>query len=596
MSSTNALIGFADIAEKDQLFLKNLIASENLSRKKIPAASTQKPKAKVKPDAPLHVRKAKLKPSSADYLKVLYTNADQLTTTKMTELRLRIQQEKPMIIAVCEVKPKNTLRRHDYAIPGYSLHPVNLDNSVGRGIAVYTHSSLDQSIVQIKSDLSFQEACLLEIKLRGGDLMLFGCFYRSPTTCATSDKNNTDLNRLLTSISKNNYSHRCTVGDFNFKDINWSTWSTPRNEESKEQRFIETARSCFFHQHNQENSRRRGNDAPSLIDLIFTDEAMQVSDVHHQSPLGRSDHDVIRFSFNCYLDYSKPQEKFIYSKADFVAMRNRLAEEGWCEDFITSAGNKSIEQLWESLKTMLMKMRSEFVPKKLCSSTPQWKDIGGFPIDQGTKNAIKEKQATHRQWIASQRRGDPVLARSRFRKASNKAKKLIRQCKRRYELSIAELSKTNPKLFFAHVRGRLKTKEGVAPLLEDPTNKSSMKFLDGEKANILQEQFSSVYTSEPDSEAPFMSRRTTATIDNILVTAEMVEEEISKTKIDKSCGPDEIHPKMLKELVSSIALPISILLNRTIQEGKIPQDWKTGSVPSTRRDQRVSLKITGPLV
>ena len=124
---------------------------------------------------------------------------------------------------------------------------------------------------------------------------------------------------------------------------------------------------------------------------------MQVSDVHHQSPLGRSDHDVIRFSFNCYLDYSKPQEKFIYSKADFVAMRNRLAEEGWCEDFITSAGNKSIEQLWESLKTMLMKMRSEFVPKKLCSSTPQWKDIGGFLIDQGTKNAIKEKQATHRQ-------------------------------------------------------------------------------------------------------------------------------------------------------------------------------------------------------
>ena len=62
VSSTNALIGFADIAEKDQFFLKNLIASENLSRKKIPAASTQKPKAKVKPDAPLQVCKVKLKP------------------------------------------------------------------------------------------------------------------------------------------------------------------------------------------------------------------------------------------------------------------------------------------------------------------------------------------------------------------------------------------------------------------------------------------------------------------------------------------------------------------------------------------------------
>ena len=116
--------------------------------------------------------------------------------------------------------------------------------------------------------MGFQEACLLEIKLRGGDLMLFGCVYRSPTTSATSDKNNEDLNRLLTSISKNNYSHRCIVGDFNFKDINWSTWSTPHNEERKEQKFIEMARDCFFHQQNQENSRRRGNDEPSLLDLI----------------------------------------------------------------------------------------------------------------------------------------------------------------------------------------------------------------------------------------------------------------------------------------------------------------------------------------
>ena len=99
----------------------------------------------------------------------------------MAELRLRIQQEKPMIVAVCEVKPKNSRERHDYGIPGYSLHPVNLDNSAGRGIAVYTHSSLDQSIVQINPGLCFQEACLVEIKLRGGDLMLFGCFYRSPT-------------------------------------------------------------------------------------------------------------------------------------------------------------------------------------------------------------------------------------------------------------------------------------------------------------------------------------------------------------------------------------------------------------------------------
>ena len=372
--------------------------------------------------------------------------------------------------------------------------------------------------------MGFQEACLLEIKLRGGDLMLFGCVYRSPTTSATSDKNNEDLNRLLTSISKNNYSHRCIVGDFNFKDINWSTWSTPHNEESKEQKFIEMARDCFFHQQNQENSRRRGNDEPSLLDLIFTDEAMQVSDVYHQSPLGKSDHDVLTFSFNCYLDYSKPQEKFVYDKANYEAMRNQLVEQGWCEDYVASANEKSIEQLWEALRTMLMSLRGKFVPKKISSTAPKWRDTGGFPIGAEAKKAIQEKHTTHRQWISSQRSGDPVAARLKFKKASNRAKSLIRKSKRKFESSIAESSKTNPKPFWAHVRGRLKTKEGVAPLLEELKDKTSMKFLDEKKANILLQQLSSVYTREPDGEAPVLPSRTTATLDKIAVTVELVVE------------------------------------------------------------------------
>ena len=236
-----------------------------------------------------------------------------------------------------------------------------------------------------------------------------------------------DLNRLLLSISNNNYSHVCIVGDFNFKDINWETWSTVHNEESKEQKFIETLRDCYFHQHNMENSRRRGADEPSLIDLVLSDEEMQVSDVLHQCPLGKSDHDVITFKFNCYLDYSTPKERFLYDKADYDAMRKQLIDDGWREEFIASANNKSVEQLWESLKSVHMKMRQKFVPVKKCSSTPHWKEIGGFPIDHDTKKAIQEKHATHRQWIASLPQGNREIARQKFTQASNKAKRLVWQ-------------------------------------------------------------------------------------------------------------------------------------------------------------------------
>ena len=96
VSDTNALTGFADLREDDQNTLKDLIASENESRSKTLPTSLQKRKTRVSPEAPLHVRRARLKSSNSECLTVLFTNADQLRTTKMTELRLRVQQEKPM--------------------------------------------------------------------------------------------------------------------------------------------------------------------------------------------------------------------------------------------------------------------------------------------------------------------------------------------------------------------------------------------------------------------------------------------------------------------------------------------------------------------
>ena len=64
----------------------------------------------------------------------------------------------------------------------------------------------------------------------------------------------------------------------------------------------------------------------SLIDLVFTDKAMQVSDVEHHPPLGKIDHNVITFKLHCYLGYAKPKAKYVCGKADFDAMRRNLVD------------------------------------------------------------------------------------------------------------------------------------------------------------------------------------------------------------------------------------------------------------------------------
>ena len=101
---------------------------------------------------------------------------------KFIELRNLIQTEKPLLVAVSEVKLKNSDERTvvDNNIPDFSLHPLNLDTDKGRGILVYTHSTLEKSSMQIDSIASFDEAFCFEIRLRNADRLLFGCCYRIP--------------------------------------------------------------------------------------------------------------------------------------------------------------------------------------------------------------------------------------------------------------------------------------------------------------------------------------------------------------------------------------------------------------------------------
>lgn len=113
------------------------------------------------------------------------------------------------------------------------------------------------------------EATLLEILLRGGDRLLLGCVYRSSTS---PDVNNVAINKLIYTIRNGSYSHVCPVGDFNAPHINWDLQITSGFDHSFESKFIKTIQDCFLYQHVDQPTRFWGTDAPSLLDLILTNE------------------------------------------------------------------------------------------------------------------------------------------------------------------------------------------------------------------------------------------------------------------------------------------------------------------------------------
>ena len=127
-----------------------------------------------------------------------------------------------------------------------------------------------------------------------------------------------------------------------------------------------------------------------------------------------------------------------------------------------------------------------------------------------------------------------------YTKARNKVKAMIRKSKREFERNIGIQSKSNQKIFWSHVRSKLKTKAGVVPLLQDEKDETSTKFDDKQKANILQKQFFSNFTKEPNTEVPVLDKKTEVNLPNIIITEEMVRNEILKLNVNKSCGPDGI--------------------------------------------------------
>ena len=222
-------------------------------------------------------------------------------------------------------------------------------------------------------------------------------------------------------------------------------------------------------------------------------------------------------------------------------------------------------------------MRDKFVPKHNACNKPHWSEKGSVPLDVKTRALLKQKDKLHRIWLNAHVEDEKTIARENYTKARNKAKSAVRAAKRAYEKRIAIVAKSNPKPFWAYTRRNMKTVTSVSALLEDVNDPSSIKYTDKAKSDILQRQFLSVFTVEPDDEIPD-APQLTETIPELRVSEENVRELLMSINVNKTTGPDELHPKMLKELPCCLIAPITSLFNSTLSSGVLPNDWKLGRI------------------
>lgn len=369
----------------------------------------------------------------------------------------------------------------------------------------------------------------------------------------------------------------CLIGDFNAPNISWNHQTSSKSENSFESKFIETIQDCFLYQHVNQPTRFRGTDTPSLLDMIFTNEEDMISDLRYLAPLGNSDHALLTFKLHRYTDPNLHKKKsYLYYKGDYNAMRASLEESEWAADFNQQASELNTDATWTLIKNKILELQEKYVPTAVIGGKVSW--TYEFPISEELRNLLAQKSKACQKWNMNRHHVNAEVTRREYVKLRNKSNQMCRKEKRRYERGVAERAKTQPKAFWKYARSKLKTKSGIAPLLADPDDPKSLCHDDKVKAEILQKQFVSVFTREPIGPTPQPPVHINNCMNLPHISELNVLEKLSSVNTNKSCGPDEIHPRIIKELATYLAGPIAILYNRSIEAGDLPLDWKEALV------------------
>ena len=498
-------------------------------------------------------------------MSILYANARSIFL-KRNHLLIHARKERPDIIMITEswLNMRDKHLTAEVAISGYNLFAKCRLKKAGGGVLLYIKNEIT-AIKVSKTDVEEYDSLYVEIKNNNKKYIL-GVVYRPPKQ---TEENDMRLYNEIKSVIKDKNAVIC--GDFNNPSVDWSTLTGDREG----RRLIDLAEDAFLWQSVQ--TPTRGN---NILDLVFTNDCDLIHTCDVGEPLSNSDHNMVRIKLNLQIN---TRENVLlvpnYKKANFPNIKRTLESINWGQ----LLEDTCVEEMYDKFTAKLSYILNNNIPHKprrIDQNKPLW-------MTSFLSKMIGDKRKAYKRYKLTQTSTD----RDSYVNLKRACEREIRKKKRDYEVRISNDAKTNPKLFFSYIRRKKATRENIGPLL----NSDDILVSDNkEMAQVLNQTFSKVFTKENDR-IPDPIKIFQGSDEEMLCIKEITADEVRKylRKIDpnKSTGPDDISPRILKECSDQLEYPITLLFNKSLAQGRIPGAWKKANITPIfkKGDKKIAL-------
>ena len=321
------------------------------------------------------------------------------------------------------------------------------------------------------------------IKLEDRKKMVLVTYYRSP------HQTDETINRLCKQeIMELRNKHEKDIfvlaGDFSLPDINWSEQTISSNQYTvgTNQTYLAIASANGLEQIIDFPTRNE-----NTLDLIFTSHPSYKQRCKPIPAIGNSDHDIVLLDIACNPIKPKPTRHKIslWKKANIYQIQ---------EDLIVFGGNFR-DQTFDSIESM-------------------WNHF---------RRKTSQKHRAHEKARRTKKKRD----RDRYKRLQQEVQRETRKAHKQYMEDVVSDGENRNK-FWSYIKSKGQEFSGVAPL------KNKAGFIQSDnlsKANILNDQFHSVFTKEDHTNFPDKGPSPYSTMKNINISIEGVYKLLKKTNI-----------------------------------------------------------------